>query len=264
MSSHLNAYGAALSLLSTVVLWLTFERWLIGLIPASLFVYFLLQQPKLQKRRYLALCSGLIPLIVAPINSDTSIRHVLFVIPFYALSVYLPRLVLMRSEPELLKIRWLPKRFRWSDLAYVSFTIPGSALGLWWYLSYVNPEVVYNWPLDTSTPVKTLVMLFIGMYLAGLWDEIFGQNTALAIFETQFRFPWANLFAMIIYAAALWDLAFRGWGFLVMFPFILSQGILWQRSRTLFWVLVVHFSLEVVLYILIVQSRFPNIRFGLF
>ena len=105
-------------------------------------------------------------------------------------------------------------------------------------------------------------MLFIGMYLAGLWDEMFGQNTALAIFETMFKRPFSNLFAMVIYAAALWDLAFRGIGFLGMFPFILSQGILWQRSRTLFWVVVVHFTLEVLLYSLIVQSRFPNL--GLF
>ncbi len=264
MSFQLQRYGAALSLLTTVVLWLTFEQWLWGIIPALVFAFLLTKEPKDPQRRYIALCLGLIPLFVAPINSDTSIRHVLFVIPFYALSVYLPRIYLMRKEPELLKIHWLPKRFKWSDIGYISFTIPGSALGLWWYLTYVNPEVVYNWPLDISTPVKTLSMLFIGMYLAGLWDEIFGQNTALAIFETMFPFPWANLFAMVIYAAALWDLAFRGWGFLVMFPFVLSQGILWQKSRTLFWVVVVHFTLEVLLYTLIVQSRFPDLKFGLF
>lgn len=99
-------------------------------------------------------------------------------------------------------------------------------------------------------------MLAFGMYAVGFWDEVFGQNTALAIYEKLFSAPFAIALSSTIYAAALWDLAFRGWGFFVMYFFVFSQGVLWYRTRCLFWVVLVHFSLELFLYILIVRTHF--------
>ena len=253
---YVERYATVIFLLITTVLWLTFEQWVIGLIPAALFIFFLLKEETNRRLLYLALSAGLAILVVAPINSDTSIAHVSFVLPFYVLSIILPRLVLWRHDKSILKIRFFPEKFRWSDFFFICITIPLSALGLYWYLTYANPEVTQNWDIVTETPVKSLFMLALGMYLAGFWDEAFGQNTALAIFERMFPPFVAITFSSAIYAAALWDLAFRGWGFFVMYMFAFSQGILWRRSRCLFWVIIVHFSLEVLLYYLIVSAKF--------
>ena len=243
-------------MLLTTVLWLTFEQWLIGLAAAVPFTFFLLRESKHNQRLYLALSTGLVVLIVAPINTDTTVSHVVFVIPFYVLSVVLPRIVLWRYDKNILQVRFFPEKWRIEDFFYVCVTIPLSVIGLYWYLTYANPEVTQNWDIVTETPIKSLLMLALGMYLAGFWDEMFGQNTALAIFERLFPRFVAISFSSAIYAAALWDLAFRGSGFFVMYMFAFSQGILWQRSRCLFWVILVHFSLEVLLYYLIVRAHF--------
>ena len=44
----------------------------------------------------------------------------------------------------------------------------------------------------------------------------------------------------MIYTTVLWTMAFRGFGPLFVYLFALTQGAMFERSKVLLWVLLVH------------------------
>jgi len=232
-------------MLLTTVLWMTFEAWLWGLIPALIFGVLLFTET-----------TGIALLIVVPFTTDASLLNLILLAPVYLLSLVLPRLVLWNYDKTILRIQFFPKVWRRADFIHVCVAIPLSVLGLFLYLTYASPEVVNNWDFSTVTTFLHFFLLGLGMYLLAFWDELFCQNTVLPIFDKLFGYPVAIVFSSTVFAAVMWDLAFRGWGFLATFIFAFSQGVLWRRSRSLFWVILVHFILEAALVFLIMRGHF--------
>lgn len=71
-------------------------------------------------------------------------------------------------------------------------------------------------------------------------DELFFINTCFAILRSLFPFWTANLAQSVIYTAVLYDMAFTGWGPLFVFTLAITQGLMFERSRILIYVLAVH------------------------
>lgn len=134
------------------------------------------------------------------------------------------------------------------------FAVP--ALG-WLILPFyfLTSGVYENWP-DVETPSE-IARLFVGVNAVGTWDELFFICTCYALLLRHFR-PWlANLLQAIIFVSFLWELGYQAWGPLLTIPFALVQGMLFHRTRSLTFVLIVHLLFDLVVFLVIVHAHDP-------
>jgi membrane protease YdiL (CAAX protease family) len=196
-------------------------------------------------------------LALAPINTDTSTAHFISLgLPFLAV-VLVPFVLLGRMDPGVLSSTFFPKRLSRLELGYVLLSVPLAWGGLRLYFS-LSPEIPYNWSLPPEPDADALVRLFLGINAVGVWDELFFVNTAYAILRSLFPFWPANLGQSVVYTAVLFDMAFRGWGPLFVATLALTQGIMFERSRSLLYVLLVHLIVDYFLFQEIVTAYYPG------
>lgn len=63
----------------------------------------------------------------------------------------------------------------------------------------------------------------------------------------------------VIYTTVLYTMAFRGVGPVFVYLFALTQGAMYERSRALLWVLVVHLIVDYFLFQAIVSAYYPGL-----
>ena len=69
---------------------------------------------------------------------------------------------------------------------------------------------------------------------------------------------WANFGQAVVYTSVLYHMAFTGAGIYIVYIFALTQGAMYERSRVLLWVLIVHLIVDVFLVIAILQHYYPD------
>lgn len=144
---------------------------------------------------------------------------------------------------------------RWSRGEKV-YLIAVPALG-WLILPFyfLTSGVYENWP-DVETPSE-IARLFVGVNAVGTWDELFFICTCYALLLRHFR-PWlANVLQAIIFVSFLWELGYQAWGPLLTIPFALVQGMLFHRTKSLTFVLIVHLLFDLVVFLVIVHAHDP-------
>jgi membrane protease YdiL (CAAX protease family) len=55
----------------------------------------------------------------------------------------------------------------------------------------------------------------------------------------------------------LWELGYRGWGPLLTIPFALLQGYIFQRTRSLPYVVTVHLTFDMIIFAILVHAYDP-------
>ena len=197
-------------------------------------------------------------LAVAPIETSTaSLKFITLGLPFLAVIV-LPWLILRRTDPGTVVYQWWPKHSSWVEFGYVLLSIPLAWAAFRLYFGVLSPEVPFNWSLPETPQTDPLLRLFVGINAVGIWDELFFVNTCFAILRTMFPFWTANLAQSVIYTAVLYDMAFTGWGPLFVFALALTQGIMFERAKTLMYVIVVHLIVDYFLFQEIVDAYYPD------
>jgi len=144
---------------------------------------------------------------------------------------------------------------RWSRGEKI-YLIAVPALG-WLILPFyfLTSGVYENWP-DVETPSE-IARLFVGVNAVGTWDELFFICTCYALLLRHFR-PWlANVLQAIIFVSFLWELGYQAWGPLLTIPFALVQGMLFHRTKSLTFVLIVHLLFDLVVFLVIVHAHDP-------
>ena len=200
-------------------------------------------------------------LAVAPINTDISPRHFLTLgIPFLAV-ILVPAIFLGRTDPGVIRYRFLPHRFRWLDLFYVAISFPLAYWVIRWYFAF-SPHMPTQWYLPPEFDESAVVRLFWGINGVGIWDELFFVNTVYAVLRSLFSFRVANLAQAVIYTAVLNDMAFTGIGPLVVYLFALTQGSMFEESENLTYVLIVHLVVDYFLVQTIVGHYYPGVDLG--
>jgi membrane protease YdiL (CAAX protease family) len=106
--------------------------------------------------------------------------------------------------------------------------------------------------------VANLLKLFIGTNVLGIWDELFFVITVLAILRRYLPFIWANGAQAILWTSFLYELGFRGWGPVAIFPFALLQGYIFKRTDSLLYILTIHLTIDLVLYLALVHAYHPG------
>ena len=217
----------------------------------------ILLDPEPKLRRRLGVLLGCVALLAAAdINPSTTNRNFLMVgVPFF-LVIFLPSLILGRTDPGVIRYRFLPRVHRRADVLYTALSIPLAwlVLKLYWHLT---PELYQQWALPSQPDEGEIRRLFLGINLVGIWDELFFVNTAFAILRSLFSFRVANLLQAILYTSVLYDMAFIGAGPVIVFLFAWTQGSMFEKSEGLLWVLIVHLVVDFFLVAAIVHSYYP-------
>lgn len=210
------------------------------------------------KRRLGVLLLSVAVLAFSPIHTETTNRHFLTLgLPFLAV-ILVPALVLGRTDPGVIPYRLWPRRFRWLDVFYVAISIPLAWLAFELYFKMANPDLPTHWVLPPAHDREATWRLFIGINCVGIWDELFFVNTVFSVLRSIFPYRWANLGQAVVYTSVLYQMAFTGIGPLLIFPFALTQGSMFEQSDNLLYVLLVHLIVDAFLMAGILHAYYPG------
>ena len=137
--------------------------------------------------------------------------------------------------------------------------VPGERGGSAWLIMpfyFIRSGTYLNWPA-VSEPSE-MTRLFIGVNAVGLWDELFFICTVFALLRRHFPLWQANLLQAVIFVSFLWELGYQSWGPLLTFPFALVQGYIFNRTRSLPYVVCTHLIFDCVLFLVLLHAHNPG------
>lgn len=209
------------------------------------------------KRRMATLFASIAILALAPINTDRSNSHFLLLGACFTAVVFLPHFFLRRTDPHVIQWAFLPRQFVWRDWAYVAISIPLAWGIIRLYFYDINPDLPTHWPLPATRDNSADWRLILGINGVGIWDELFFINNVYGILRSLYSVRLANLAQAVVYTAVLYDMAFTGIGPVVVYAFALTQGLMYERSRNLLCVLIVHIIVDAFLLAAIFEYFYP-------
>jgi len=194
------------------------------------------------------------------IDGDTSNAHVLELILTLGVSILLlPALAAKYWLKEPLDYSWV--RGRWSLKMWLWFPA-GFVLAyafLYFYFHHWTPTLHLSWPLPEEGPrSEALWRLFWGCNFVGIWDELAFINFVFVLIHRQFSFGEANLAQAFFFTSFLHEMAFVGWGPVVIFAFALVQGLTYKRTGSLLYIIILHLIIDSILFYMIANRWYPG------
>lgn len=256
-----------LSLLAATVLLIPIDRGILflpfsaklglGLLASLIFVISVSKESRERRLSYLALAIPLGILALSPISTSLELSRIAILFCAFLSVLIIPALMLRGKN--IISYKFWPEKLDFIDLGYTLLSIPLAWGGLTLYLNIMSPEVPFNWVLPAEPDNFELFKLFMGINGVGIWDELFFVNTCYAILRALFPYRIANLAQSVIYMSILYDMAFSGWGPVFVYILALTQGAMYERSKVLIWVLIVHLIVDYFLFQIIVEAYYPNL-----
>ncbi len=215
------------------------------------------RDPRLQ--RNMGLLLGCIAVLaVAPIHTGLEPIHFATLgIPLLAV-VLGPWLVLHRLAPDEARWRFWPRPVHRRDVAYTLVSVPLAWAIIELYFFHLNPELPTHWPLPPTWDAGAVRRLTLGINAVGIFDELFFINTCYVLLRQLFPARVANAAQAVVYTSVLYHMAFTGWGIVIVYLFALTQGVMYEKSRVLLWVLIVHLIVDMFLVLAIVGHAWPG------
>jgi membrane protease YdiL (CAAX protease family) len=193
---------------------------------------------------------------ITTITTDVSYQHMVMMGTTLILAVIIPYLISRYLYTDhVVQFQWHHGR-QWykTEILYIFFTAAISYLLLPFFLR--DTGSYQNWTVEPG--VDNLIRLFIGTNGLGLWDELFFVSTVLGILRRYLPFAQANIVQSILFTSFLYELGFRGWGFLMIFVFALIQGYVFKKTESLLYVITIHLTLDFILYLALIHSHHPD------
>lgn len=204
-----------------------------------------LRDPAPAFRRRMGVLLGAVALLAAaPIHTGLDNAHFATLGAFFLAAVAGPALILRRTDPGVIEFRLWPRRLRWQDIAYTALAVPLAWAVIQLYFFHLNPELPTHWWLPARPGHDGIWRLIVGINCVGVWDELFFVNTVYAVLRSLFPRRVANAAQAVVYASVLYDMAFTGAGPVIVYLFALTQGAMYEGSRSLLWVLAVHLIVD--------------------
>jgi len=193
---------------------------------------------------------------VTPITTDISVRHILIMGATLSLAVALPYLLSRFVYGDyLVRFRFHHGRAWYHrEILYILFTISISYVLLPFFLRTTG-----SYRYWTVTPgASAILRLFVGTNALGIWDELFFVSTVLGILRRFFPFLFANAVQAVLFTSFLYELGFRGWGWIMIAIFALIQGEVFRQTDSLFFVITIHLCLDFVLFLALIAAHHPD------
>jgi hypothetical protein len=193
---------------------------------------------------------------VTRINTDISYVHIFQMGSTLFIAVALPFLITRYLYKEKTIIYPFHHGRKWykKEIFYILLTASIAYLLLPFYLQ--NTGAYHNWTVKPGT--ANLITLFLGTNGLGTWDEFFFVSTVLAIFKKYFPFKIANAAQAVLFTSFLFELGFRGWAPFALYPFALTQGFIFNKTHSLLYVITIHLTLDLILYLALIHAYFPQ------
>jgi membrane protease YdiL (CAAX protease family) len=121
---------------------------------------------------------------------------------------------------------------------------------------FITSGSYQNWPA-VETPSE-IARLFVGVGFVGIWDELFFICIVFALLRRHFPFWTANVLQAIVFVSFLWELGYRSWGPALTLPFALIQGWIFEKSRSVWYIITVHLLFDVVVFLVLVYAHHPE------
>ena len=242
----------------TAIVLVGLQEKLLGWSMYALAIFFTALGTKSEFRNYIILLFGSLGVLgLVPITTDIGNENILRMGSVLLFALALPYLVSKYYfKDNLIDFRFNTKR-AWSrtELVYVISTVVAAYFFLPFYLE--NTGAYLNWSVENNT--ESIFRLFVGTNALGLWDELFFVSTVLGVLRRFMPFNWANILQAVLFTSFLYELGFTGWGPLVIYPFALIQGYIFRQTNSLFYVIVIHLSLDFVLFLALLNAHHPEL-----
>lgn len=208
-------------------------------------------------RDLLLIASGMVIVSLVSVKADISWGNFFLVGVVLAAAVATPYLLSrFVFTDRVIRFPWRAGR-TWTKLQWSYFAL---ILFLGWLILptyFISSGVYLNWPESVSAPDE-IGRFLIGVNAVGTWDELFFICTVFVLFRRHFPMWVANLLQMVVFVSFLWELGYTAWGPLLTIPFALLQGFTFTITRSLTYVLIVHLLFDLVVFLVIVHARNPE------
>ena len=152
-------------------------------------------------------------------------------------------------------IRFPWKGWRWNraQWTYLIVVVVAGYVLLPYY--FIASGVYRNWPAIHAP--DELVRLFVGVNAVGIWDELFFICCVYTLLRRHFPTWQANALQAMIFVSFLWELGYQAWGPALTIPFALVQGAIFQFTKNLAYVVTVHLTFDLVVFLVLVHAHNP-------
>ncbi len=207
-------------------------------------------------RHGLLLFASIAILGITPIHTDISLSHIATMGGLISLAVAVPFIVTRYIYKEkVIRFPWGKHTWSRSHIGYLLLAAALSYLILPFWMQTTGGHMYWT----VLTDAWHLTLLFIGTNGLGIWDELFFIVTVLALLRRHFPFWQANLMQAVLFTSFLYELGFRGWAPLVVFPFALLQGEVFRRTENLLYVIAIHLTIDLVLFLALINAHHPHL-----
>jgi len=193
---------------------------------------------------------------LTPITTDISLPHMTLMGLELSLAVLIPYLVSRYIYKDyLVRFKFHHGRSWYKlEVAYIGLIVAISYLLLPFYLK--NTLSYLNWTAEPGA--GNIIRFFIGTNALGIWDELFFVSIVLGILRRYLNFHLANLAQAVLFTSFLYELGFRGWGPVMIYLFALLQGFVFKKTESLFYVITIHLSLDLILFLALLNAHHPD------
>jgi membrane protease YdiL (CAAX protease family) len=254
------SYAILISFSAAAALLIPFAMWVPGLAAWGLCAALLARsRDRVAQRRMGALLAVVLLLSIVPIGTDLTLRNFFLLGSAFLGALLLPLVALGRERPRVIEYRIIPRRLDRLECAYVLFSVPFAWAVVSVYFFKWTPQMPLQWPLAGDHSHAQVARFVTGINCVGIWDELFFINTVYAVLRSLYPARAANLAQAVVYTSVLYDMAFIGAGPVIVYVFALIQGVMYERARTLLYVLVVHLIVDAFLVAAVLHYHFPGL-----
>jgi membrane protease YdiL (CAAX protease family) len=204
----------------------------------------------------------IILLFFTRIDGDTGNAHVFeLVVKLGVGALVVPAVAAARWMGEPLDYQWT--NGRWSLRMWLwlvgGFVLAFGIMGM--YFTWWTPTLHHSWPLppiDSPDRADEMWRLFWGCNFVGLWDELCFVNFVFVLLARRIGLREALLAQAVFFTSFLHEMAFVGWGPVVIFCFAIVQGFTYHRTRSLLYVVVLHLLIDTILFYWIANRWYPG------
>ena len=114
-------------------------------------------------------------------------------------------------------------------------------------LYLIGTGMYTNWP--AANDASSIIRLFVGTNALGTWDELFFICVVFVVFSRYASFWVANLLQAVLFTSFLFELGFEGVGPFMIYLFALTQGYIFNKTHSVFYLLCVHLLFDFIMFL---------------